>query len=97
MSYRNRRKIFGLSYFDALLVVIAASLLGLTLRSAFPANLYPTVAQLQGALQATPGTRLPPQVPQIIANGRLWTGYYVGTKDIGHGRYSVTIELRTSH
>jgi hypothetical protein len=58
------------------------------------ADIYPSIAQLQAALNATPGTRLPPQVPQIIANGRVWTGYYVGAKDIGHGRYSVIIELR---
>lgn len=80
--------------------IIAAGLLGaligsfLMQKAAQPAALYPTVAQLQAALQATPGTRLPPQVPQIIANGRVWTGYYVGTKDNGHGLYTVTIQLR---
>lgn len=77
--------------------VVAAGLVGFVVgyfvmqEAAQPAEIYPSVAQLQAALNAGPGARLP---PQVIANGRVWTGYYVGAKEIGHGRYSIIIELR---
>lgn len=71
----------------ALIVGVLAVFVG----SAQPTELYPSVQQLQQALNAYPGAKLP---PQVMANGRVWTGYYVGAKAIGAGRYSIIIELK---
>lgn len=93
------RMLLGFTYVEAIAILIATVILiGLSIyaRSADAASSYPSVAQLQAALNAQPGARLPPQVPQIIANGHVWIGYYIGTKDNGHGRYTVTLELRAS-
>lgn len=57
----------------------------------FGASAYPTVAQLEQAMNAYPGARIP---PQVMANGRVWTGYYVAAKEVGGGVYIVTIKLK---
>lgn len=72
-------------------MLVGSFLMSLAPRSALPTELYPTVSQLQQALNAYPGAKLP---PQVMANGRVWTGYYVGAKAIGGGRYSIIIELK---
>jgi hypothetical protein len=54
-------------------------------------SLYPSIAQLQQALNATPGAQLP---REIDANGRVWTAWYVGARTMGGGRYAVIVQLR---
>ena len=90
--------ILGFSYFELALILAAIVMLAVIMirnsHARAAERLYPSIGQLQAALNARLGERLPPQVPQIIANGRAWTGYYVGAKEIGPGRYSIIIELR---
>lgn len=53
---------------------------------------YPSVAQLQAALNAYPGAQIPAK--EVVMNGHVWTAYYVEARAIGGGRYSVIIQLR---
>lgn len=88
----NKRTLFGFTLVEFALVIAAIVILTLiVVRNTSASVLYPSVAQLQQALNAYPGARIP---PQVIANGRVWTGYYVGAVAVGGGRYSVIIQLR---
>lgn len=53
---------------------------------------FPSVAQLQFALNARPGAQIPAK--EVEANGKYWTAWYVGAHAIGGGRYSIIIQLR---
>lgn len=62
--------------------------LALSARSMTP--FYPSVEQLQSALNARPGTQFP---RELYANDKIWTAWYVGAKSIGGGRYVVIVQL----
>lgn len=73
-------------------VVIALALVAIAAYNiAYGAERFPSVVQLQVALDARPGAQLP---REFFANGRVWTAWYMGAKDVGGGEYDVRIKLR---
>lgn len=53
---------------------------------------FPSVLELQHALQIYPGTQLPRDVQ--APSGQIFHAYVVGGSYLGNGKYSAIIELR---
>lgn len=54
---------------------------------------FPSVIQLRQALSVKPGAKLP-LVGDLAIDGRIWTAWCAGVRDIGAGRYVIVVQLR---
>jgi hypothetical protein len=54
-------------------------------------NVYPTVADLEGALNLKRGGQLPKDVQ--ASNGVIYHTYYDGAKELSDGKYAIIVRL----